>query len=187
MRRDTKNLGSPSIHGGPKKATDDVLIKPSISSCGQFITPECLRSLYSIYYNPVATDKNSFGIGKIPFNLSGTCLYYVYLVEFTPQSFLGSDLDVFFKFVDFPLAIVQGLSSTTFRNFSFSNSQVGSRPKPIFIDGAQLVGTNTSFDINLESDLDMEYAMALTYPQPVTLLQTGDIVEGARKIIACGT
>lgn len=35
-----------------------------------------------------------------------------------------------------------------------------------------------SFDFNGESDLDLEYAMALTNPQPITLLQTGDLVEG---------
>ena len=34
-------------------------------------------------------------------------------------------------------------------------------------------------DFNGESDLDLEYAMVLTNPQPVTLLQTGDLVEGA--------
>ena len=38
--------------------------------------------------------------------------------------------------------------------------------------------TNQSFDFNGESDLDLEYAMGLTNPQPITLLQTGDIVEG---------
>jgi hypothetical protein len=38
--------------------------------------------------------------------------------------------------------------------------------------------TNQSFDFNGESDLDLEYAMALTAPQKITLLQTGDIVEG---------
>ncbi|KAF8263524.1 peptidase S8/S53 domain-containing protein [Lactarius quietus] len=35
------------------------------------------------------------------------------------------------------------------------------------------------FNINGESDLDLEYAMVLTNPQPITLLQTGDLVEGA--------
>lgn len=39
--------------------------------------------------------------------------------------------------------------------------------------------TQQSFDFNGESDLDLEYAMGLTAPQPITLLQTGDIVEGA--------
>ena len=31
---------------------------------------------------------------------------------------------------------------------------------------------------NQESDLDLEYAMALTDPTPVSVLQTGDLVEG---------
>jgi tripeptidyl-peptidase-1 len=32
---------------------------------------------------------------------------------------------------------------------------------------------------NEESDLDFEYAMTLTDPTPVTVLQTGDPVEGS--------
>ena len=38
--------------------------------------------------------------------------------------------------------------------------------------------TSQSFDFNGESDLDLEYAMGLTAPQTITLLQTGDLVEG---------
>lgn len=38
--------------------------------------------------------------------------------------------------------------------------------------------TSQSFDDNGESDLDLEYAFALTNPQPITLIQTGDLVEG---------
>jgi tripeptidyl-peptidase-1 len=98
--------------------------------------------LYSIKYKPIATHKNTFGI-----------------VEFTPQSFLTGDLDLFFG--------------------NFSPSQVGVRPIPVLIDGAVVQTTNQSFDFNGESDLDLEYAMSLTNPQPITLLQTGDLVEGA--------
>ena len=36
-----------------------------------------------------------------------------------------------------------------------------------------------SFGFNGESDLDLEYAMTLVYPQQVTLYQVGDLVEGA--------
>ena len=43
---------------------------------------------------------------------------------------------------------------------------------------AVVQSTNQSFDFNAESDLDLEYAMALTNPQTITLLQTGDLVEG---------
>jgi len=38
---------------------------------------------------------------------------------------------------------------------------------------------NQSFDINGESDLDLEYAMALVNPQKVILYQVGDLIEGA--------
>ncbi|KAJ6624427.1 subtilisin-like protein [Mycena sp. CBHHK59/15] len=119
-----------------------VNVPPSLTSCDEFITPDCLRALYNIHYTPRETKKNSFGI-----------------VEFTPQSFLGPDLDLFFA--------------------NFSPSLVGVRPKNVLIDGAIVQTTNQSFNFNGESDLDLEYGMALTNPQPVTLLQTGDIVEGA--------
>ncbi|KAF9474024.1 hypothetical protein BDN70DRAFT_816380 [Pholiota conissans] len=141
-KRAGPNLGSPSIHGGPKKAAKDVRITPNLENCDQFITPDCLRALYSIKYKPVATHKNTYGI-----------------VEFTPQSFLAGDLDLFFG--------------------NFSPTQVGVRPKSILIDGAVVQTTNQSFDFNGESDLDLEYAMSLTNPQEITLLQTGDLVEGA--------
>lgn len=38
--------------------------------------------------------------------------------------------------------------------------------------------TDQGFDFNGESDLDLQYSMSLTNPQNVTLLQTGDLVEG---------
>jgi hypothetical protein len=38
---------------------------------------------------------------------------------------------------------------------------------------------NQSVVFNEESDLDLEYAMTLTDPTPVTVLQTGDLVEGS--------
>ena len=81
------------------------------------------------------------------------------VVEFTPQAFLQGDLDLFFH--------------------NFSTSQIGQTPQLVSIDGGVAQTTNQSFDFNGESDLDLEYAMVLTNPQPVTLLQTGDLVEGA--------
>lgn len=38
---------------------------------------------------------------------------------------------------------------------------------------------NQSIKYNEESNLDLEFAMALTDPMPVTVLQTGDLVEGS--------
>jgi hypothetical protein len=37
---------------------------------------------------------------------------------------------------------------------------------------------NQSSEFNAESDLDLEYAMTLTDPTPITLLQTGDLIQG---------
>jgi tripeptidyl-peptidase-1 len=51
-------------------------------------------------------------------------------------------------------------------------------PVLVSIDGGVDQTTQQSFNFNGESDLDLEYAMALTSPQPITLLQTGDLVEG---------
>jgi len=81
------------------------------------------------------------------------------IVEFTPQAFLAGDLDMFFE--------------------EFEPSLVGVRPDIVLIDGAVVQTTNQSFDFNGESDLDLEYAMSLVNPQKITLLQTGDLVEGA--------
>lgn len=38
---------------------------------------------------------------------------------------------------------------------------------------------NRSATYNDESDLDLEYAMTLTDPTTITVLQTGDLVEGS--------
>lgn len=81
------------------------------------------------------------------------------IVEFTPQAFLQPDLDMFFH--------------------NFSKTQVGQKPILVSIDGGVAQTTNQSFNFNGESDLDLEYGMVLTNPQPVLLLQTGDLVEGA--------
>ncbi|TFK74740.1 subtilisin-like protein [Pluteus cervinus] len=134
-------LGSPGFNG-PKKSAAHVTITPTLETCDQMITLECLRALYDFNYTPVATDKNTFGI-----------------VEFTPQAYLGPDLDLFFR--------------------NFTPSLVGKRPVNVLIDGAFVQTAAQSFDYNGESDLDLEYAMGLTAPQPVLLLQTGDIFEGA--------
>ncbi|KAF8817086.1 subtilisin-like protein [Phlegmacium glaucopus] len=135
-------LGQPSTGSGPKKSSKSVRITPSLENCDQFITLDCLRALYNINYTPRSTHKNTFGI-----------------VEFTPQAFLGPDLDLFFR--------------------NFSPSLVGVRPQSVLIDGAVVQTTNQSFNFNGESSLDLEYGMGLTNPQPIILLQVGDLVEGA--------
>ncbi|KAJ7162822.1 subtilisin-like protein [Mycena filopes] len=81
------------------------------------------------------------------------------IVEFTPQAFLQPDLDIFFG--------------------NFSPNQIVTAPIPVLIDGAIFQTIVESFQFNGESSLDLEYGMALTDPQPVQVLQVGDIVEGA--------
>ncbi|KAF8317469.1 subtilisin-like protein [Clavulina sp. PMI_390] len=77
------------------------------------------------------------------------------IVEYTPQSYLPGDLDKFFG--------------------TYAPSLVHQRPVNTSIDGGVL-----SFDNNGESDLDLEYGMALVGPaQKVNLYQTGDPIIGA--------
>ncbi|EEB97803.1 hypothetical protein MPER_02804, partial [Moniliophthora perniciosa FA553] len=65
---------------GPKKDASSIFVTPTLSTCDQYITPDCLRALYNFTYDkPAATDKNTFGI-----------------VEFTPQAYVAEDLDIFF-------------------------------------------------------------------------------------------
>ncbi|KAH7908105.1 peptidase S8/S53 domain-containing protein [Hygrophoropsis aurantiaca] len=62
------------------KRSSDAAINPAtdISNCDEKITPACIRALYNFYYEPVAADRNSFGI-----------------VEYNPQAYIQSDLDSF--------------------------------------------------------------------------------------------
>ncbi|KAI0775553.1 subtilisin-like protein [Trametes elegans] len=81
------------------------------------------------------------------------------ILELTPQAFLQSDLDMFFA--------------------NFSPSQVGQAPVLVSIDGGVVQTDRQGFNLNGESDLDLEYAFGITNPQPILLLQAGDLVEGA--------
>ena len=81
-------------------------------------------------------------------------------MEYTPQAYVPSDLDLFFK--------------------NFSTSQIGERPVLNSIDGGTIDVDGSGFDYNGESNLDLQYAMALVgQHQNVTLYQVGDTVEGA--------
>lgn len=55
----------PSSRTGPKKADKAVIISPSLDNCDTVITLDCLRALYNIDYKPVATSKNTYGIGTL--------------------------------------------------------------------------------------------------------------------------
>lgn len=133
----------------------------TLANCNQYITPDCLRALYSFTNGTLA--KSSYGI-----------------VEYTPQAYLQSDLNLF---------------------YSNLAREIPSGTAPIFdsIDGGVDQTTTQSFNDNGESDLDLQYAIALgmppsleskpsfsnplnvvlVYPQKVTLYQTGDLIMGA--------
>ena len=115
-----KSVGAPEMGNIPKTAGEvTVLASTGVENCDQQITIDCLRALYNIDYKPVATKKNSFGIGEQlvveSFVISMSHLQVLILVEYTPQAIILNDLDVFFN--------------------QFSPSQVGQRPKFVSIDG----------------------------------------------------
>ncbi|KAH9902589.1 subtilisin-like protein [Cubamyces lactineus] len=138
-------VGNPGSGPVSPKTTGTIkTIFNQLENCDEQITPICLRALYSFVYDPVATHKNSIGI-----------------VEYTPQVYIPSDLDMFFS--------------------NFSKSQIGERPDLISIDGGTInISYAIGFGYNGESNLDLQYSMSLVGKnQPVTLYQTGDDVEGA--------
>jgi tripeptidyl-peptidase-1 len=115
-----------------------------LKSCDSHITPVCLQALYGyIYPKQFAAKKNSYAV-----------------VEYTPQAYVQSDLDMFYK--------------------NFTPSLVGTAPKLVSIDGGVVQTTDRSFGANGESNLDIQYAQALIGKDlTLTLYQVGDEVEGA--------
>jgi tripeptidyl-peptidase-1 len=64
INKRTGGLGVPTGRNGPKKSSKTVSgITPSLDNCDEMITLDCLRALYSINHTPVATSKNTYGIG----------------------------------------------------------------------------------------------------------------------------
>lgn len=133
-----EKVGSPSSGSLPKPGSILGHIEAELANCDVYITPDCLRALYKFGPNIVKAPGNSYGI-----------------VEYTPQAYRPSDLDMFFA--------------------NYSPKLVGDRPIFDSIDGGFLQTEYESFNYNGESDLDLEYAMTLVYPQNVTLYQVGDI------------
>ncbi|KAK8041507.1 subtilisin-like protein [Apiospora phragmitis] len=80
------------------------------------------------------------------------------IVEYTPQSYHPADLDLFFA--------------------NLSKKEVGDRPILDSIDGGTIQQNLTDPNLFVESALDLEYAMALVYPQTVMLYQVGDMLGG---------
>ncbi|KAL9110497.1 MAG: hypothetical protein Q9227_005041 [Pyrenula ochraceoflavens] len=127
--------------GGATPNAAQPAVSFSLANCNTYITPDCLRALYNFPNGTLA--KSSYGI-----------------VEYTPQAFLQSDLNVFYS------NLARQIPS-------------GTAPTLDSIDGGVDQTTTTGFEYNGESDLDLEYAIALVYPQKVTLYQVGDLQQGA--------
>ncbi|KAF4612802.1 hypothetical protein D9613_011842 [Agrocybe pediades] len=142
----SKRVGMPGTAFAPKTTGYIRNIHQELGDCHETITPLCLRALYDLTYEPLSPHKNSFAI-----------------VEYTPQAYLQSDLDMF--------------------HTNFSSHLVGKSPKLVSIDGGVVQDIQAGFEYNAESNLDLQYAMNLVNlldaKQEVTLYQVGDIPQGA--------
>lgn len=134
-------VGSPTDASNPKQGADVENAMMDLKQCDTMITPECLRALYKIPQNTLAASNNSLGI-----------------VEYTPQAFLQTDLDLYFK--------------------DFESKLVNKPPIVTLLDNAVVQTQNQSFSFNGESALDIEFAMALVFPQQVNVFQVGDTNQG---------
>jgi hypothetical protein len=106
------------------------------------ITLDCLRALYSIDYTPVATDRNSYGIGQSPVGLSIMMIGYS-LTTGPLQSnshrkpSWAPILTCFSGTGSFIIPVLHSnFSHVIYRNFS--PSLVGVRPNAVLIDGGVL-------------------------------------------------
>ncbi|KAF9243182.1 Pro-kumamolisin, activation domain-containing protein [Melanogaster broomeanus] len=138
-----RDIGQPGVGLSPKTTGAVETLISGLDQCDEYITPTCLRALYGLNYTPVATAMNSYGI-----------------VEYTPQAYLQTDLQMF--------------------AMNFSTDLIGKEPYMVSIDGGYAQTKYQSFSYNGESDLDLQFGMSLvTGEQTVTLYQTGDMIEGA--------
>ncbi|RDW61306.1 hypothetical protein BP5796_11198 [Coleophoma crateriformis] len=135
-------VGSPTDASNPKQGAAVTNALMTLDNCDTMITMECLRALYDVPIPTSAIANNTLGV-----------------VEYTPQAFLQSDMNMWFK--------------------QFAPDLEGKSPDVKFVDGAVVQTTNQSFTFNGESALDLQFAMGLIYPQQVTMYQVGDLVTGA--------
>ncbi|KDQ11416.1 hypothetical protein BOTBODRAFT_35307 [Botryobasidium botryosum FD-172 SS1] len=120
----------------------DIFKQQAVKNCDKQTTPACLQALYGYgKYQQRASMENSLGI-----------------VEYTPQSYLPTDLDLFSNM--------------------FSNETKGYRPDLVSIDGGVLINTTSPANL-VESSLDLQYAISIVYPTNTTLYQVGDPVKRA--------
>ncbi|KAF9036333.1 peptidase S8/S53 domain-containing protein [Panaeolus papilionaceus] len=166
----SNNLGRPNHPHAPKSRgtmhASHIWTK-DLEKCDEMMTPPCLRALYGIEYDHKREKRDGLAI-----------------VEYTPQAYLQSDLDMF--------------------ALNFSMGMQGREPRLVSIDGGVVQTIQQEFSYNGESNLDLQYAMHLINapdhppspsPSPssansphfsygnsyndVTLYQVGDLPQGA--------
>ncbi|PPQ70652.1 LOW QUALITY PROTEIN: hypothetical protein CVT26_010074, partial [Gymnopilus dilepis] len=145
VRPPARKIGLPGVGIKPKTTGTIDTIWNDLQNCSITITPICLRALYNFVHQPISGARNSYGI-----------------VEYTPQAYSQSDLDLF--------------------NQRFSKDLVGKGPRIESIDGGIVQTVQSDFDYNGESNLDLQYGMNLLNmfgaQQNVTLYQVGDLIQG---------
>ncbi|TDZ38617.1 Aorsin [Colletotrichum spinosum] len=141
-RKNPAIQGSPDSGFGPKQGAVVQNALMDLGQCDSMITPDCLRALYATPPGTLKSSNNTLGI-----------------VEYTPQAFLQSDLDMYFK--------------------EFEPRLTGQTPIVTLVGNAVVQTTNQSFRFNGESALDLQFAMTLIHPQQTTLYQVGDLNQGA--------
>jgi tripeptidyl-peptidase-1 len=123
--------------------------------------------------SPNPDNFDPFGVAHCDLNITLSCLRALYEIPVSTRAnpknsfgiteysnfYLPADMDMFFKL--------------------FEPDLVGHRPVLNSVDGGEDETQFVSFGDNGESDLDLQYAMSLVYPQEIQLFQNGDIVEGA--------
>ena len=60
-----KKIGLPGVGHTPKTTGKIKTLFKDLKNCDKMITPLCLRVLYGFFYQPSASDKNTFGIGGL--------------------------------------------------------------------------------------------------------------------------
>lgn len=60
-----RSIGQPGVGISPKTAGTISQLVTELEQCDEYITPICLRALYGLVYEPVATELNSYGIGMV--------------------------------------------------------------------------------------------------------------------------
>lgn len=138
--------------------------------------------MYGLIYEPLAAEKNSYAIGELPATLCPTELNDIPEQSNIPPKLTFHPTSTTLRRTSLAIFTVNDLHSflsmevSLFCSYSFCKNIVY-----VLIHGSGFLQTNqTSFDFNGESNLDLQYGMALVGPkQDITLYQTGDDVEGA--------